>query len=55
MLRRADKFFNEGFIGKYARLDMEKRVFFKEEMERVEKALGGGGGGGAESGGKRSE
>lgn len=40
LLKRADRFFNEGFVGKHGRLSKEKTAQFRQEIERVEAKLG---------------
>ena len=43
LLDRVDRFFNTGFIGKLGGLDKRKTGFFREEREKVSKALRDGG------------
>ncbi|KAK4634484.1 hypothetical protein CLAFUW4_01050 [Fulvia fulva] len=38
LLRRADKFFNDGFVGKHGRLNKGKTALFGQEIERMEEA-----------------
>jgi hypothetical protein len=39
LLRRADRFFNSGFVGRFGRLNKEKAGWFWEEMDRVSRVL----------------